>query len=328
MRKMNSGTVLRVVALACVSVFAIGVLIYGLATGFGLKEFRRFGFQKDFTTPYEYTKEADELTEIDITWLAGPVTLSFYNGPDIRVTEIAQRDLSESEQLSLSLSRKKLDIRWNSSLFNLFGFWHSEAKSLEVQIPRQFTYSLESVRVSTSSGDIVMDDLTVEKAVFETVSGELQVRNISAEEVQLKTTSGDIVAENVAGIESFTASTVSGEAQFSGIQAGKFEFKTTSGDLVFGGTAEGFKGSAVSGELDVTLSNWPAETKLDSVSGDIAFRAPSSPEGFTCKFKTVSGDFKSAFATQKSDDTYICGDGTLEMKINTTSGDVILAPTA
>ena len=328
MRRRNSGIVLRVLAGACVAIFAIGVLIYGLATGFGLKELRRFGFQRDFTVPYEYTEEVDELTDIDISWLAGPVTLSFYNGPDIRVVEIAQQELSESEQLSLSISRNTLEIRWNSSLFNLFGFWHSEAKSLEVQIPRQFAYGLETVRVSTSSGDIVMDDLTVEKAVFETVSGELQVHNVAAEQVQLKTTSGDIVAENVAGIKKFTASTVSGEAKMTDIQAGELEFGTTSGDLVFRGTAEEFKGSAVSGELDVTLENWPGETKLESVSGDVAFRAPSSPEGFTCKFKTVSGDFQSGFATQKSGDTYICGAGTFDVKINTTSGDVTLIPSA
>lgn len=90
---MKTHKALKIAALSCVAVFAIGVLAFGLATGFGIRDL--LGFWRDteqngsYDTPYTYTESLEYLDELAIDWAAGPVTLSLYDGDDVTVTELS-----------------------------------------------------------------------------------------------------------------------------------------------------------------------------------------------------------------------------------------------
>ena len=93
---MKTQKILKITALSCIAVFALGVLIFGLVTGFGIEDVRAL-FEKPaesgYDTPYTYTEDLDYLDELVIDWPGGPVTLSLYDGDVVTVTETARRAL-------------------------------------------------------------------------------------------------------------------------------------------------------------------------------------------------------------------------------------------
>ena len=109
---MKTQKVLKITALSCIAVFALGVLIFGLVTGFGIEDVRAL-FEKPaesgYDTPYTYTEDLDYLDELVIDWPGGPVTLSLYDGDVVTVTETARRALEEEEKLALEIVDTFLD---------------------------------------------------------------------------------------------------------------------------------------------------------------------------------------------------------------------------
>lgn len=324
-REMHAGAWLTLIALGCVAIFAVAVLIYGLSTGFGLADLFRNTAGSTYDTPYTYTEEATTLRQIEVDWISGPVKLEFYSGDTIQITETAKRELKEDKKLLLELSGGKLSIQWNSSWLD-FNMMPDDSKQLEIRIPEQFADTLESVDIDTASSDIVMQDLTAAEIRFETVSGDIEISNITAENLKLNTTSGTVTGSGLIGTESFSAGCVSGDMELTGIEAGLLKLDSTSGRIEAEGKAEEAAFDSVSGEIIAALRNQPEKLTAEGVSGSIEITLPESQAGFLCKFSSVSGDFDCGFDTQKSDDLYLYGEGKSEIKLSTTSGDVLLNP--
>lgn len=324
---MKAGKILTIIALACVAVFAIGVLAFGLATGFGFGDFFDTIDTGVYETPYTYTEEAEYLREISVSWSSGPVSLSFYDGDVIRVTETAKHALKEEEKLLLELSGGELSIRWSSEWLHL-DFMRDTSKKLEVQIPRQFANTLDSVSIETASANIEVENLAAAEASFHTISGNLELKNIRAEELKVSSTSGDILGESLTGSEKLRAESVSGKITLTALTADALELDTTSGEIHIEGAAAELYCDSVSGDIALAMQKWAEEAEISSVSGKVAVTAPETADGFTCEFSSVSGDFHCGFAAQKEKDIYVVGAGKAEMKISTTSGDVRLEPAA
>lgn len=324
-RKMHAGAWLTVIALGCVAIFAVAVLIYGLSTGFGLADLFRSTAGSTYDTPYTYTEEATTLREIEVDWTSGPVKLEFYSGDTIQITETAKRELKEDEKLLLELSGGKLSIHWNSAWLD-FNIMPDDSKQLEIRIPEQFADTLESVDIDTASSDIVMQDLTAAEIRFETVSGDIEISNITAENLKLDTTSGTVTGSGLTGTKSLRVGCVSGDMALTGMEAGILELDSTSGRIEAEGKAEEAAFDSVSGEIIAALRNQPEKLTAESVSGSMEITLPESQTGFLCKFSSVSGNFDCGFDTQKSGDLYLYGEGNSEVKLSTTSGDVLLNP--
>lgn len=324
--RVDPAFVIRIAALLCVAAFAVTVLLYGLSTGFGVGDFVRFGVQGELNVTETYTEEMDELTDLQISWLAGPVTVGFYNGAVVQLVETAQRTLHENERLSVDTSGSEMEIAWDSSLVRI-PFGHSEAKALEVRIPRAFYSTLESVEISTTSGDISLDGFSLLSLSLSTVSGEIAVSNLAADAVTLSTTSGDITAENVGGLQTMAVSTVSGALALTGCDAGELSLSSTSGNMTFGGSAKSVVSSAVSAQTAFRFSALPKTAELGSVSGDISLSAEDSgePSGFLLEFSSVSGAMDTSLPLQKEGNRYTAGNGSAEIRVTTTSGNFRLA---
>lgn len=323
MKKTSAGLVLRIIAVVCVAVFAIAVLSYGFSVDFGIPDLLKKPDDTVREMPYIYEEEVKNLRGIEVDWVSGPVTLKFYEGDVLRITETAKKEIGKDEKLYLELSGSTLSVKWNSSLLQL-GLFRDDSKQLELLIPQAFFEKLESVQISTVSGDIGIDGLTAEDAKFETTSGELHLSNITAERFSAKTTSGDIFCQNVTGTEQITVSSTSGEKKLSGITGGEVKLDNTSGETTLDGTADTLACTSVSGGIKLDLHAWPKETSVESVSGDIELYAPDVKGGFICSVSTVSGDFDCGFDAKKSGKLYQHGKGENVLKISTTSGDAEL----
>lgn len=315
--------ILTAISLLCVLIFAAGVLIYGIKTGFGLPDLLPAADSAVPEQEYHYEETPKSLREIRIDWVDGPVTVLFHEKDTIEVMERTGKALREDEKLLMELSGGELSIHWNSSLLNI-GLFRDTAKTLEVRLPAKFEHKLEKVRIYTVSGDVTLDTLHAQEIDVETVSGALSLRNTEAESFRAGSTSGKILCENVTGTENFRIHSVSGALDLIGIKAGEAKLDTTSGEIRLIGEAAAFECVTVSGNAECTLVQWPEKLTAESVTGDLTLQLPESGTGFLASVKTVSGVFSCDFETQKKNKLYLCGEGKAEVKLSTTSGNAAL----
>ncbi len=323
MKKVNAGTVLRILSVVCVLIFAVAVLSYGFSVQFGIPDLFEKPVDSARETPYIYEEEVKTLREIKVDWVSGPVTLKYYDGELIRITETAKKEISEDEKLYLEVSGGTVSVRWNSKLLQL-GLSKEEAKQLELLIPEKFSETIESVSIKTVSGDIGIDGLAAEEAFFGSTSGEMHLSNIVAEHFETETVSGDIYCRDVTGSKDFSVSSTSGDMELTNVSGGEVQVDTTSGETVLDGTVTQLSCASVSGNMKLDLHAWPVETEIASVSGGVEIFAPDAEDGFVCSFSSVSGDFNCGFEAQKSGKLYQRGAGKNMLTVDTTSGDLSL----
>ncbi len=323
MKKINAGTILRIAAIFCVAVFAACVLWYGFSTQFGVPDLLKKSDDTVREMPYVYEEEVKTLRGIEVDWANGPVTLKFYDGDMIRITETAKKEIGEDEKLYLEVSGGTVSVKWNSSRLQL-GLFREDAKQLELLIPETFFETLEAVQIKTVSGDIGIDGLSAEEAVFESTSGELHLSNITTELFRAETVSGDIFCRTVNALKEVSVSSNSGNLDLTGMTGGEVELDNTSGETVLEGTAGTLECVSVSGDIKLDMHAWPTETLLETVSGATEIYAPDTEDGFLCSVSTVSGDFDCGFETQKNGKLYQRGAGKNSMEIHSTSGNIEL----
>ena len=248
--------------------------------------------------PYhaEYTVPAEGITELDLSWTSGDVTVQSWSGDSIRLEEDSEVELTEDYRLLYTVEGGELKVRFDGQP-NRNVTWR---KILIVWLPEALAESLAKLDAATVSAEVTVLDLTAAELDIETVSGGVYARG-GFGELDFSTVSGDMTLETN---ETFRldAETTSGSAYLSGT-FGELDFSTVSGDMTLE-TNETFR-------LD-------AET----TSGSVCLRLPEDM-GLTLDFASTSGDIRAKgqdhpFAGKKGRLTL--GDGASFAEISTTSG--------
>ena len=248
--------------------------------------------------PYhaEYTVPAEGITELDLSWTSGDVTVQSWSGDSIRLEEDSEVELTEDYRLLYTVEGGELKVRFDGQP-NRNVTWR---KVLLVWLPEALAQSLAKLDAATVSAEVTVLDLTAAELDIETVSGGVYARG-GFGELDFSTVSGDMTLETN---ETFRldAETTSGSACLSGT-FGELDFSTVSGDMTLE-TNETFR-------LD-------AET----TSGSVCLRLPDTM-GLTLDFASTSGEIRSQkmdhpFAGKKGRLTL--GDGASFAEISTTSG--------
>ena len=210
---------------------------------------------------------AEDITALDIDWVAGDVKIMVTDGEEIVVTEHADRGIPAEYALLLEADNT-LRIRYSNDVWGI----DMPEKDLTVLLPRTVAENLTAVDLSGVSADFAVDRLTVRDAFsFDTASGKLKTEALTATgaKADVNSVSGDIELDG----------------SFREVKAG-----STSGeiDLMLRNAPAAVEVSTVSGEVDVEL---PAGTgfTLDysTVSGELEcdFPLTKSVDG-----KYVCGD--------------------------------------
>ena len=270
--------------------------------------------------------EDEKLEEIDISWLTGPVTVGMSTDGKIHVTERSAKELSESDQMKVTLGAGALKIQWDHQWFRRFfnvnlGWFGQRDKELEVLLPRELAGELVTMAVSNTSGEMSVAGCKAETMNLSSVSGQLSVNSCSAEELALNNVSGDVSLNEVSATEKITVSTVSGGMELSGVDAEALDLDTVSGGCKLSGSARNLHVSTISGDIFASLTAEPLDVDMDSVSGGLALELPPA-SNFTAEHDSVSGSFKCDFATEDLGGGRVrCGSGSgAEIRMNTTSG--------
>jgi lia operon protein LiaG len=158
--------------------------------------------------------------------------------------------------------------------------------NVEVFIPKKI---YDSIQISTSSGDILIQDLKAKETLFDTSSGDIIARDLYTGVNRFHSSSGEVELSNVTG--DIEAESSSGDMIIDFINAnGNLDAKTSSGDVSITYQEEpnslkiDFQGS--SGEGEVSLEDVSFDEKSEnSIRGVIG-------EGFyKLNVETSSGDF-------------------------------------
>lgn len=148
-------------------------------------------------------------------------------------------------------------------------------------------------------------ELALDKLIMNVVSTDVQVHELAAEHISIQTVSGDVEGA-IKWAEEATINTVSGSVSMAAKEAETVSVSTVSGNAAFRFEAA------------------PKKITADSVSGNVVIYLPENT-GFYAKMDSVSGHVSGDLPmVMKDKETYVSGDESCRISINTVSGDAKL----
>lgn len=282
---------------------------------------------------------SDTVNNLFIDWTAGKVTVEYYDGKEITVSETANRSLSEDDKLRWWLDGDTLRVRYAKPGFRIS---FNLEKQLTVRLP--FGTELKSADISSTSGNLYIPALTADEIRLNSTSGSIDAGTFT-KKLDASSTSGDVTVLQNGDLDSADLSSTSGSVSF-GLEGSvkKIEANSTSGgvSLTVSGTADDVKLHSTSGNIYTSLASVKKaeisstsgsftgtvksfdDLKIDTTSGRVNAALGTDP-GFTCKVSSSSGDFSSELSLVTNGNTYTCGDGSAKCEIGTSSGDIWLS---
>ena len=278
----------------------------------------------------------DKINNLDIDWTEGKVNIEYHSDETVEISEKSKKTISEDKKMRWQVEDGTLRIRYEKPGIHLLSFT-SLQKELTVTLPEGI--ALDNVNIDATSAELNIPDLQAQDLNLDVTSGEIHAA-AKAQRVTAGATSGDIYLEIMEDAETISVSSTSGSISIEGNGADKVSTGITSGsiDVVMKNVAD-FKADTTSGTInadieeaqtvkvestsgDVNVSFAGIKTlDIDSTSGDITALLPEEP-GFTARVEKTSGDFEYDLPLTKEGNAYICGDGSAEVKISVTSGDI------
>lgn len=322
---MKKALITKIVVLSLLVLFLGGALIFGISSGFGLKDFvgeSGSAYASDETR--QYTQPVEEIENLDIEWIAGYVEVKPYSGTEIRITEEVSRKVDEEERLRLEQDGDTLRIRWKKSnqLFSFFSWGFG--KRLTVEIPESML--LDRVKVNATSADVVVGSLSAEEFELRSTSGSVEGSALKGEEAVLETTSGDIRSEDSA-FEKLKVGTTSGGIRLTGTRGTESSLNSVSGGIEYQGSFRTLKANSVSGGIEAVTDILTDAVKLESVSGSVGLTVPENTEA-KVKYNSISGEFRSSLGSDSfsgKNGEFAIGSGTGTIEFSTTSGSMKLS---
>ena len=310
---MNREKVIKIAMVVCVVVLLCAVII----TSTGM--FGEMGIG-GYANAEMYTAGPAEITEavknLDISWTAGKVTVVYHAGNTVTLEESAKRELSQDEQLQWWMDGDTLRVQFTKPGLHL----NMPSKELTVTLPEGM--ELAQAAIHTTSGDIETSALKAELLVLDSTSGHIAV-TAEAKNAEINATSGDQLVRLSGEAEIVRINSTSGDIDAEVEKAVIFESASTSGSVrMKAAECREAKANSTSGKIDVSLGKLE-KLNIGATAGDVTARLPEDP-GFTAKVSTTAGKFTSDIALAKDGDKYVCGDGSAQVEIGTTAGDVRL----
>lgn len=310
----------RIITIACWLVTAIvlsGLVIwfisgnlFGISTGVNFSIGGIDTLTGSFNVVGTYTVPDDNIDSIDVNWVAGAISITPYDGNEIKITEYARRDLKDNEKLIYKVSDGKLEIQYASPSFSI----NMITKKLELLVPEAVADKLNTLDVDATSAELIVRGLEAKSFIVSETSGDSQISDIKSDKAKLHSVSGTFDITGLTTAE-LTLGTVSGEINLTDVTADSVLSNTTSGEQLLGGTFKDIDAGSVSGEIYITSTINPDRIICGTTSGDIRVTIPGNTD-LTVSYSTVSGNFNSEIPVKTG--------GSAAYRFTSTSGDINL----
>lgn len=311
---MKTSAIIRIVVWGFVAVIILAVLIAGF-TGSLLRNvtwnFPGFGFMNNsmYSAQYEHddrymagngSVSAAEITNIEIEWIEGAVTVIPTDTDVITFSETSRYELEERYKLHYYVNNGKLSIQYCASRLPL-NIRRLYGKALTVTIPRELY--LEAIQVQAVSAKVEVDAVSAESIDIEAVSGALSLTNLTARTIKVEAISGHMTLEGLTA-DSLQVSGVSG-----GTRIERSKLANVSCELV-------------SGSIYIEPGADVRDVNAETVSGSIRLVLPEH-SGFTARFSEVSGNFRCDFPVEmKGKHMAVYNGGGAEFQFTSISGAI------
>lgn len=239
---------------------------------------------------------ANGLHAVDIELDADDVRIEVTDGSLVETGWIAQNVEGEPE---IVMEDHKLKIRRkNPDVFKtFFSVFSKNGGQITVRVPHGCG---AEYKISTTSGDIVMDEVDAEKVKANSTSGSIRLEPdaaVRAALVKAETVSGAITVSACA--DEVRVTTVSG-SQFISCDAGKVETDTVSGKVHIEGACDTWDVNSVSGNVELICTDVPArKIGIGTVSASATVALPGNIRGFVAKFSGMSGKLINEFGPDR-----------------------------
>ena len=309
---MSRDQIIKIAMVVCVAVLLCAVIV----TSTGVVNFNGIG---GYNNAEMYTAGDTEITgeirNIDINWTSGKVTVAIHTDETVMLRESAKRSLSEDEKLQWWLDGDTLRVQFAKPGIR----WNMPEKMLTLTLPQGA--ELKNAAIHTTSGDIEIPEMKAgELLVLDTTSGDIRA-NAEAKNAEINTTSGDQQLKITGKSDILRINSTSGNIGIEAEGAETLEAASTSGGI--SSTADdggAVKANSTSGNIYVMLGKMNS-LDIDATSGNVTAALPAEP-GFTAHVGTTSGAFNSDIALTRNGDDYVCGNGSVKVSIDTTSGNI------
>lgn len=245
--------------------------------------------------------------------------------------------------LTIGLSeQKEAEIKEEIKFSIEDGFDLSSLGRMFERLARRFTGGMGDVEVTlcipvglqpaldihTASGCVEVDPLTLEQLHISTASGDITMEQATVEnELHAATASGTIELNQLTVRSKLLATSASGDITLSHVRAAQVQATSASGDIALDRVeAEHLQAASSSGDLEAERCTVQGDARLSSVSGDASW----SGDCRSMEASTVSGDLELegmietlSFKTGSGDASVtLRGESLLSVSGKTTSGDM------
>ena len=260
----------------------------------------------------------DKIENIEIDWPSGGVSVVSHSGNTVLLSEKAEEGISDDLHVHWWLEDTTLHVKFAASGASLMLF-NTGHKELTLKVPESLSF--DDVVIRAASAEIDASDLTAETLSVSTASGDVSI-SCAANTIKLNSASGNIQLEQKDEACEVSIDTASGKINANLSRVDKASFESASGKIkVTAASVDSLSAKATSGSVSCEFEAAPSACKLHAVSGEVTLILPDASD-FTANISTTSGDFESDFALKRDGKTYICGNGSANIDIETTSGDV------
>ena len=258
-------------------IYLLGIMFVTLGLGtlilFGTGANFIKGIKPNHTVDYTKTSNLNGINEIDVD--ASSATINII--PDVTSQvkthfygDVTASNNSTKPEIQCYKSGSTLVIKEVNKTHISFGFFSSNVK-LDVHIPSDYN---KDIKLSSSSGDININDYKFNKLKCDLSSGSLNIRNVNADTFNYSNSSGNLKADKLS-----TKNTTLDSS------SGSINISTFSGDL----TSE-----SSSGDCNIQYANFHNNIDMSSSSGKIELTLPESAQ-FDLDAEASSGDITCNF---------------------------------
>lgn len=134
--------------------------------------------------------DPDEITEIDIEWAAGNVTIS---PADVDEISLYESTVSSDSTMVCTLSGTRLTIKYQKDTSRLFGISlgrHDTPKDLTITVPE--SWICQELDIDSAAADVDIRDLTITNISISAASGICDLQNCTVGKLDIDTVSGDV----------------------------------------------------------------------------------------------------------------------------------------
>ncbi|MBR5344326.1 MAG: DUF4097 family beta strand repeat protein [Clostridia bacterium] len=311
---MKNKGILKIGIIVCAIVLAVAVAL-------GFTDTLGYHYPNEDRYTAGNTEISETVKNLDIEWINGKVNIAYHIENTVVLSETSDKPITEDMQLRWWLDGDTLRIRFAKPRFAFVLSW-GQQKDLTVTLPEGI--ALAQVNIEATSGDLVIPAIQAEEVKLDTTSGDINA-TLTASDITVESTSGD-VSLNLAGEPRDTSiRTTSGDVHITGNSMDRLFSHSTSGNV--GVDVENLASSSIettSGAIEVKTREF-RHLSIKSTSGNVYAHLPTEP-GWTAKVKTTSGVFNHDMYLRTNGDGYVCGVGSSNVTIETTSGNVQIDP--